>query len=228
MARGYARGELARIRRTPRTSCTDLPMRPCPPPGRTLACEPTAPTRTGSAAPRRSSRSSAGAPSCAARADKRSRPRSGRRSTTSTAATRSGPRSEPGRRDRRRGDRDRRGSAPRALPLLERALVYVTGKGGAGKTTVAAALGLAAAARGRRTVVCDLAGSHQLARAYGADDADEAQLADRLVGALDRPSGRARGVAAPPARRRRRGRGAHPLAGVRRTSWPPPRARRSS
>ena len=58
--------------------------------------------------------------------------------------------------------------------------MYVTGKGGAGKTTIAAALGLAAAASGRPTVVCDLAGSNQLARAYGAGDVDEARLAARL------------------------------------------------
>jgi anion-transporting ArsA/GET3 family ATPase len=64
--------------------------------------------------------------------------------------------------------------------LLDRALVYVTGKGGSGKTTVAAALGLAAAARGRDTVVCDLAGSDQLARAYERGDRGEARLADRL------------------------------------------------
>ena len=58
--------------------------------------------------------------------------------------------------------------APGIVPeLLERSLLFVTGKGGAGKTTVAAALGLAAAARGRLTVVCDLAGSHQLAGAFG-------------------------------------------------------------
>jgi anion-transporting ArsA/GET3 family ATPase len=70
--------------------------------------------------------------------------------------------------------------APSAPRLLERALLYVTGKGGAGKTTVAAALGLAAAARGRSAIVCDLAGSDRLAHAYGRDGPAEARLADRL------------------------------------------------
>jgi anion-transporting ArsA/GET3 family ATPase len=37
-------------------------------------------------------------------------------------------------------------------------LVVVTGKGGTGRTTVAAALALAAAARGRRTIVCAVGG----------------------------------------------------------------------
>ena len=71
--------------------------------------------------------------------------------------------------------------AARAPRLLERSLVYVTGKGGAGKTTVAAALGLAAAARGRSAVVCDLAGSDQLARAYGRDGRAETRLAHRVA-----------------------------------------------
>lgn len=70
---------------------------------------------------------------------------------------------------------------PLATPLLERTLLYVTGKGGAGKTTVAAALGIAAAVRGRRAVVCDLAGSNQLARAYGRGTDEEARLGERLT-----------------------------------------------
>jgi anion-transporting ArsA/GET3 family ATPase len=43
--------------------------------------------------------------------------------------------------------------------LFDRRLVFVTGKGGVGKTTVAVALGLAAARRGLRTIVCEV--SHQ-------------------------------------------------------------------
>ena len=41
--------------------------------------------------------------------------------------------------------------------ILDRRLVLVMGKGGTGKTTIAAALGLAAARRGRRTVVVEVA-----------------------------------------------------------------------
>lgn len=40
--------------------------------------------------------------------------------------------------------------------LFEHRLLFVTGKGGVGKTTVAAALGLAAANAGLRTIVCEL------------------------------------------------------------------------
>ena len=46
--------------------------------------------------------------------------------------------------------------------LLDKRLVLVTGKGGVGKTTVAAALGLVAARRGKRTVVCEVAEQTQL------------------------------------------------------------------
>ena len=44
----------------------------------------------------------------------------------------------------------------RGIALLDRRLVYVSGKGGVGKSTVAAALGLAAVRRGRRTVVAEV------------------------------------------------------------------------
>ena len=42
--------------------------------------------------------------------------------------------------------------------LLDKRLVFVTGKGGAGKTTVAVALGFAAARHGKRVVLCEVAG----------------------------------------------------------------------
>jgi anion-transporting ArsA/GET3 family ATPase len=41
--------------------------------------------------------------------------------------------------------------------LLDKRLILVTGKGGVGKTTVAAALGLLAARRGKRVVLCEVA-----------------------------------------------------------------------
>lgn len=64
--------------------------------------------------------------------------------------------------------------------MLDHALIYVSGKGGAGKTTVAAALGLAAAARGRRVLVCELEGRRQLPRAFGLreEGRDPVRLAD--------------------------------------------------
>ena len=50
--------------------------------------------------------------------------------------------------------------------LFDRDLIYVTGKGGVGKTTVAAALGLAAAQRGLSTIVCEVAEQHHMSRAF--------------------------------------------------------------
>jgi anion-transporting ArsA/GET3 family ATPase len=54
--------------------------------------------------------------------------------------------------------------------LLDKRLIVVTGKGGVGKTTVAAALGLLAARRGRRTVVCEVAQQERLAALFGAHE----------------------------------------------------------
>ena len=51
--------------------------------------------------------------------------------------------------------------------ILERRLLVVTGKGGAGKTTIAAALGLLAARAGRRTIVVEVGQESQLPRLFG-------------------------------------------------------------
>jgi anion-transporting ArsA/GET3 family ATPase len=52
-------------------------------------------------------------------------------------------------------------------PLLDRRLVFVTGKGGVGKTTVAAALGLAAARAGKRAIVCEVAAQERITATFG-------------------------------------------------------------
>jgi anion-transporting ArsA/GET3 family ATPase len=55
-----------------------------------------------------------------------------------------------------------------AASLLDRRLVFVTGKGGVGKTSVAAALAHTAAARGKRTLVCEMDAKGSLAAAFDA------------------------------------------------------------
>jgi anion-transporting ArsA/GET3 family ATPase len=79
--------------------------------------------------------------------------------------------------------------------ILDRKLVVVTGKGGVGKTTIAAALAVAAAARGMRTIVVELgdqrrlpglcanATSHTDGRSDRQDDGgSETELAENLWG----------------------------------------------
>jgi anion-transporting ArsA/GET3 family ATPase len=48
--------------------------------------------------------------------------------------------------------------------LLDKRLVFVTGKGGVGKSTVSLALGLAAAQRGKRTIVCEVGAQEHASR----------------------------------------------------------------
>jgi anion-transporting ArsA/GET3 family ATPase len=50
--------------------------------------------------------------------------------------------------------------------ILDKRLVFVTGKGGVGKTTVAAALGVVAARMGKRTIVCEVAQQERMSRVF--------------------------------------------------------------
>jgi anion-transporting ArsA/GET3 family ATPase len=67
--------------------------------------------------------------------------------------------------------------------LLERRLLVVTGKGGVGKTTVAAALGLVAARAGKRTIVAEVARRGDVASVFdraGSQPFEEVQLTEGL------------------------------------------------
>jgi anion-transporting ArsA/GET3 family ATPase len=68
--------------------------------------------------------------------------------------------------------------------LSDKRLLFVTGKGGVGKSTVATALGIAAARRGLRTIVAGLSGQDRAASAFGEADGAvpglELELADGL------------------------------------------------
>jgi anion-transporting ArsA/GET3 family ATPase len=50
--------------------------------------------------------------------------------------------------------------------ILDKRLVWITGKGGVGKSTVAAALGVAGARRGQRTIVCEVGAHDRLSRLF--------------------------------------------------------------
>ena len=51
--------------------------------------------------------------------------------------------------------------------LLDRSLLYVTGKGGVGRSTVAAALGLAASAAGKRAIIVEVGDQDRLSDTFG-------------------------------------------------------------
>ena len=52
------------------------------------------------------------------------------------------------------------------MNILDKRLVFVTGKGGVGKSTVAAALGVVATRRGKRTIVCEVAQQERMSSVF--------------------------------------------------------------
>jgi anion-transporting ArsA/GET3 family ATPase len=50
--------------------------------------------------------------------------------------------------------------------ILNKRLIFVTGKGGVGKSTVSAALGVAAARRGQRTIICEVAQQERMSSVF--------------------------------------------------------------
>jgi anion-transporting ArsA/GET3 family ATPase len=53
-----------------------------------------------------------------------------------------------------------------ASNLLDKRAIFVTGKGGVGKSTVAAALGVAAAREGKRAIICEVAQQERMSRFF--------------------------------------------------------------
>src|SRR2546428_993876 len=57
---------------------------------------------------------------------------------------------------------------PRPMPApVDRRLVVVTGKGGTGKSTISAAVALAAARRGKKGLVCEVVAKERVADLFG-------------------------------------------------------------
>ncbi|HET6690686.1 MAG TPA: ArsA family ATPase [Miltoncostaeaceae bacterium] len=67
-------------------------------------------------------------------------------------------------------------------PLWDRRLRFVLGKGGVGKSTVSAALGLAEARAGKRVLVIEVAGQHRVARLFGAAEVHGEQAVELAPG----------------------------------------------
>ena len=72
---------------------------------------------------------------------------------------------------------------PAFVSLLDRQMLFVTGKGGVGKTVVTAALALASERSGRRTIVVEVGGQARIPALLGAEavrPGDEARIGDDL------------------------------------------------
>ncbi len=70
----------------------------------------------------------------------------------------------------------------RPAALFDHELLVVTGKGGVGKSTVAAALGVAAARRGLRVIVAEVAARDDVTRALGGEAAQRDQEVELAYG----------------------------------------------
>ena len=66
--------------------------------------------------------------------------------------------------------------------LFEKRLIFVTGKGGVGKSTVSAALGVAAARLGKRTIVCEVAQQERMSAVFHREGVGyrETEIGDNL------------------------------------------------
>src|SRR4051812_50204423 len=84
--------------------------------------------------------------------------------------------------------------------ILDKRLIWITGKGGVGKSTVAAAVAMAGARRGMRTVVCEVGAQDRLSRLFRRRgiSGDETPLDDALWATSIDPHPALRQALAPP------------------------------
>lgn len=68
------------------------------------------------------------------------------------------------------------------LDFLDKRLLFVTGKGGVGKSTVSVALGIRAALEGKRTIICEVAAAENTSRMFRQEEVGfrEVELANDL------------------------------------------------